>query len=98
MLTILHHTLTPVISDFFFYLQDELRCYDAKMLSLPMLVVANKVDDMSVEGAAAALQKLKAATELPIVPVSAQQHLGLLRLRQSLQTIAGGVHTTSHTG
>ncbi len=77
-------------------LQDELCCYDAKTLSLPMLVVANKVDDLSVKAAAAALQRLKAATDLPIIPVSAQKQLGLHRLQQSLQLLAGGVDTAGH--
>lgn len=54
-----------------------------------MLVVANKVDAMSAQRAAAALQRLKAVTELPIVPVSAQKHMGLLRLKQSLELLAG---------
>lgn len=70
--------------------QDELRCYDAKTLSQPMLIVANKVDAMSAQAASAALQRLKASTSLPIVPVSAQQHLGLSRLAHSLQLLAGG--------
>lgn len=69
--------------------QEELRCYDAKTMSMPMLVVANKADVLSPEAAAAVLQRLKAATDLPIVPVSAQQHLGLVRLKQSLQFLAG---------
>lgn len=58
-------------------------------MSMPMLVVANKVDAMSAAEAAQALQHLKQATNLPIVPVSAQQHLGLLRLKQSLELLAG---------
>lgn len=60
-----------------------------------MLVVANKVDAMTPADAAAALQRLKAATGLPIVPVSAQQHLGLVRLKQSLELIAGRAAPTS---
>lgn len=78
-------------------LQDELRFYDARMLSLPMLVVANKVDAMSAQAAAGALQRLKAATDLPILPVSAQKQLGLQRLRQSLELLAGGVHSAGST-
>jgi 50S ribosomal subunit-associated GTPase HflX len=58
-------------------------------MSMPMLVVANKVDAMSAGEAAQALQRLKLATNLPIVPVSAQQHLGLMRLKQSLELLAG---------
>lgn len=70
-------------------LQDELRFYDAKTLSQPMLIVANKVDAMTASALSAALERLKASTSLPIVPVSAQQHLGLSRLAQSLQFLAG---------
>lgn len=70
-------------------LQDELRSFDPQAMSKPMLVVANKVDALSADAAAAALQRLKQATDLPIIPVSAQQHLGLVRLKQSLELVSG---------
>lgn len=70
--------------------QDELRCFDSKTMVMPMLIVANKVDALSPQQAAAVVQRLKAATSLPIIPVSAAKHLGLPRLKQSLQLLAGG--------
>lgn len=70
-------------------MQEELQCYDAATLRLPRLVVANKLDALTPAAAAAALQQLKAATPLPIVPVSALQGAGLQRLKQALWLLAG---------
>jgi GTPase involved in cell partitioning and DNA repair len=70
-------------------LQQELRLYDASTLSLPCVVVANKVDALSSAAAAARLERLKQATPLPIVPVSAKQRLGLQRLKHALEVVAG---------
>lgn len=67
--------------------QEELQRFDANVLHLPIVVVANKVDLLSPAGAADALKRLKAATKLPIVPVSAKQKLGLSRLQHVLQLL-----------
>ena len=69
--------------------QDELARYDASLATRPTLVIANKVDLLPPSAAAAALSALKAATQLPILPVSAQEGLGLDRLRGALRMLAG---------
>eukprot|EP00775_Hariotina_reticulata_P006305 gene6305-6540_t len=68
-------------------LKEELQHFDARALHLPLVVVANKVDLLSPAGAADALKRLKEATNLPIVPVSAKQKLGLSRLQHVLQLL-----------
>jgi 50S ribosomal subunit-associated GTPase HflX len=56
---------------------------------MPCLVVANKLDALAPGDASAALAALKRATQLPIVPVSAKQGLGLQRLKGALEAVAG---------
>ena len=56
------------------------------LLSRPCIVVANKVD--ACVDAGAALEALKAATLLPILPVSARQSAGLERLRNALRALS----------
>jgi 50S ribosomal subunit-associated GTPase HflX len=68
-------------------LQEELHRFDARVLQLPVVVVANKVDLLSPADAAAALARLKQVTQLPIVPVSAKHELGLSRLQHVLQLL-----------
>jgi 50S ribosomal subunit-associated GTPase HflX len=50
------------------------------------VVVANKVDGLP--GAQEAIQELQRSTPLPVVPVSAQQGVGLDLLRAALQQLA----------
>jgi 50S ribosomal subunit-associated GTPase HflX len=71
-------------------LQEELARFDASVLQLPMVLVANKLDALEPAAAAAAMQELKAATNLPIMPVSAKEGLGLQRLKSALQVLVGG--------
>eukprot|EP00878_Enallax_costatus_P033968 GHUV01037564.1.p1 GENE.GHUV01037564.1~~GHUV01037564.1.p1 ORF type:complete len:138 (+),score=53.07 GHUV01037564.1:922-1335(+) len=76
-------------------LQEELSRYDNTVMQMPMLVVANKLDALAPDAAAAALQQLKAATHLPILPVSAKQGAGLRRLKTALQLLVS--HLVSRT-
>ena len=55
-------------------LQRELRLYDAALPRRPSLVVANKCDR---EGGAAAAERLRAATSLPVVAASALTRAGV---------------------
>ncbi|KAF6260965.1 hypothetical protein COO60DRAFT_1637178 [Scenedesmus sp. NREL 46B-D3] len=71
-------------------LQEELGRFDANVLQLPMVVVANKLDALAPAAAAAAIQELKTATTLPIMPVSAKEGLGLQRLKSALQLLVAG--------
>lgn len=66
--------------------QEELRLFDGALAALPALVVANKIDALADPWAA--LGRLKAATGLPIVPVSAARGLGIARLRRALRMVA----------
>ena len=50
------------------------------------MVVANKVD--SLADPQAAVQELQRSTPLPVVPVSAQQGIGMDLLRAALQQLA----------
>ena len=50
-------------------------------------MVANKVDALSPHIAAAALKRLKAATPMAIVPVSAKNQAGLGRLQEALHGV-----------
>lgn len=68
-------------------MQEELTSYDPSILSMPMLVVANKLDALSADAGAAALKQLKSVTQLPIIPVSAEQGAGLQRLKSALQLL-----------
>jgi 50S ribosomal subunit-associated GTPase HflX len=70
--------------------QEELARFDASVLQLPIVLVANKLDALEPAAAAAAMQELKAATTLPIMPVSAKEGLGLQRLKSALQMLVGG--------
>jgi 50S ribosomal subunit-associated GTPase HflX len=62
-----------------------------------MVVIANKLDSIPAAAAAAAMQQLKAATTLPIMPVSAKEGLGLQRLKSALQLLVGGRGHSTHT-
>lgn len=68
-------------------LQDELLQYDKTVMQMPMLIVANKLDALSPDAAAVALQQLKALTGLPMVPISAKHGAGLHCLRTALQLL-----------
>lgn len=79
-----------------YQMQEELAKFDASVLQLPMVVVANKLDAMAPAAAAAAMQQLKAVTTLPITPVSAKEGLGLQRLKSALQLLVGVRGNHSH--
>lgn len=68
-------------------LQEELAKYDVRVLKMPMLLVANKMDALGAAAAAEAMQQLKEATSLPIVPVSAKEGVGLQRLKDALHLL-----------
>lgn len=68
--------------------QDELQRYDPALLAKPAIIVANKADACTPDDARTALHALKAVTQLPIVPVSALQAAGLVRLQQALRSLA----------
>jgi GTPase involved in cell partitioning and DNA repair len=68
-------------------LQAEVAAYDPALLQLPALVVANKMD--AVANPAQVLAELKAATPLPIIPVSSVQQAGLERLKEALLALVG---------
>lgn len=74
-------------------LQAEVAAYDPALLQLPALVVANKMD--AVADPARVLAELKAATPLPIIPVSAVQQAGLERLKEALLGLVGAKQTAA---
>ena len=70
-------------------LQEELRLYDARLPARPSLVVANKCD---LPGATPeALAALRAATRLPVLPVSALTREGVAELLQGIRWLIRGV-------
>ena len=64
-------------------LQEELRLFQAGLPGRPSMVVANKMD--LGERAAAGLAALRAATSLPVLPVSTHTRQGIPELLQSLR-------------
>ena len=75
-------------------LQAELAAHRHQLLQAPALVVATKTD--ALQDPAAALARLKAATPLPIVPVSSHARSGLERLKGALRQLAGVAVETLH--
>jgi GTP-binding protein len=63
-------------------LQRELAAYDASIVQRPSVVVANKCD---LPGAQEGLRKLRAATSLPVLPLSAKLTSGVGFLVESLR-------------
>lgn len=66
--------------------QEEVGLYQGRLLRLPSILVANKVD--CVPDAAAVLQQLKQRTNMPILPISAMRGAGLERLKAALRLLA----------
>jgi GTP-binding protein len=67
-------------------LQEELRLYKAGLVARPSLVVANKMD--VGQGAREGLARLRAATALPVLPVSADTREGVPALLEALRWLA----------
>jgi GTP-binding protein len=63
-------------------LQEELRLYDPRLPRRPALVVANKAD---LPGAAAGAARLRAATRMPVVEVSARLRRGAAEAVEALR-------------
>jgi len=68
-------------------LQLELRLFKAELPARPSLVVANKMDLVVVEGGAgaASVEALRAATPMPVFPVSTVTKAGLPALLQAIR-------------
>ena len=66
-------------------LQEELRLYDAALPRRPALVVANKAD---LPGAAAGAARLRAATRMPVLEVSALRRRGGGEVVEALRWLA----------
>lgn len=59
--------------------------YEGRLLQLPSVVVANKVDDLENPGQV--MEEMKRRTSMPIVPVSAMHGVGLDRLKAALRLL-----------
>jgi GTP-binding protein len=67
----------------FYALQNELKNFNAKLLSLPYLIIANKID---LEGATSNVEKLKKRISKEICSISALKSIGLEKLIEKFRS------------